>query len=104
MTTLDELRAARSLGPLDLHFAAALERLATERLGEKPLPEVLLAAALASHQTSEGHVCVDLRSPPVLTGEDGRPLANVRWPQPAAWIDAVSRSALVAAPAGDAEP
>jgi exodeoxyribonuclease V alpha subunit len=105
MTTLDELRAAGALGALDFRFAEALERLAAERLEEKPRREVVLAAALASHQTSEGHVCVDLVSPPLLTGEDGAPLANVRWPEPELWIDAVSRSALVATPgASDAEP
>jgi exodeoxyribonuclease V alpha subunit len=105
MTTLDDLRAARALGPLDLRFAETLARLASERLDEKPRAEVLLAAALASHQMSEGHVCVDLTDPPKMTGEDGEPVPSLQWPEPRQWIAAVAESALVAAaPSNDKEP
>jgi len=105
VTTLDELRSARALGPLDFRFAQTLARLAAEKLDEKPRPEVLLAAALASHQRSEGHVCVDLGAPPIVTGEDGEPLAALEWPEPQKWIAAVAASVLVAAAtAKDVEP
>ncbi|OGQ99524.1 MAG: exodeoxyribonuclease V subunit alpha [Deltaproteobacteria bacterium RIFOXYD12_FULL_57_12] len=48
-----------ALGPtagLDHHFARFVNRLAN-----KPNPELLLAAALVSRRTSDGHVCLDLR-------------------------------------------
>ena len=53
--TLDALRAAEILSPLDEHFARAIGRIAGETR-----PEVLLAAALVSRHVGNGHVCLDL--------------------------------------------
>ena len=95
MTTVEELRSAGYFTPLDSRFAETLARLATERLRESPRPEVLLAAALASHQMTEGHVCVDLAKPPVAFDAAGEPIADVRWPAARPWIAALRASALV---------
>ncbi len=54
---LERLYAAEAVGDLDLHFARLMMRLA----GTDD-PELALGAALASHATSEGNVCVDLAS------------------------------------------
>jgi len=95
MTTVEELRSAGFFTPLDSRFAETLARLASERFDEAPRPEVLLAAALASHQMTEGHVCVDLAKPPVPVDEAGEPIAEVRWPAAKPWITALRTSALV---------
>lgn len=104
MTTLAELRAAGYLSPLDFHFAQTLARLASEKLGEKPRPEVLLAAALASRQMTEGHVCVDLAAPRIPVDDAGEPLAELSWPASQAWIDALKASALVTVAGTNDEP
>ena len=101
MTTVEELRAAGYFTPLDSRFAATLARLASERLREAPRPEVLLAAALASRQMTEGHVCVDLARPPAARDAAGEPIADVRWPAPTPWIAALRTSALVSLAAPD---
>ena len=70
--TLEALRAAGILSPLDEHFARAMGRIAGDQR-----PEVLLAAALASRQVGNGHVCLDLArlvTGPPLVNEAGEPL------------------------------
>jgi exodeoxyribonuclease V alpha subunit len=52
---LDPLYEAGTLSRLDIHFAAHLIRLAG-----RDMPELALAAALASSYTRQGHVCLDL--------------------------------------------
>jgi exodeoxyribonuclease V alpha subunit len=102
MTTVEELRSAGYFTPLDSRFAQTLARLANERLSEAPRPEVLLAAALASHQMTEGHVCVDLAKPPAPVDAAGEPIADVRWPAATPWIAALRTSALVSLAGPDA--
>ncbi|MBI5013917.1 MAG: exodeoxyribonuclease V subunit alpha [Deltaproteobacteria bacterium] len=90
MDAAESLRALRSRGlltDLDVHFAGLLRR-----LGEDT-PEVLLAAALASRATGEGHVCVSLAD----AAED---LAEVGAapPAPDAWGEVLRASRAVGAP------
>ena len=42
------------LSPLDIHFAALMGR-----LGGSEAPELLMAAALVSSCTRQGHICLD---------------------------------------------
>jgi hypothetical protein len=60
---LAALRDAGHLSDLDLQLADLMARLAGD-----DAPELLYAAALASHRTGEGHVCAD------LAAVAGRPL------------------------------
>lgn len=55
MDQLRPLRARHQLTDLDIHFADLMGRLAGE-----PGATLLLAAALCSHATGEGHVCLQL--------------------------------------------
>lgn len=96
MTALEKLRDDGVLAPLDVRFAQALARLAAERFDAATPPEVLLAAALVSRQVTEGHVCVDLAAPPIVTDGNGARV-DVVWPDPQAWSEALAQSPLVAA-------
>src|ERR1043166_2562386 len=91
MTTIEQLRLAGYLTPLDCRFAETLGRLVDAR------PEGLLAAAVSSPQMTQGHVCVDLAKPPIPVDADGEAIADVRWPGANAWISALKASALVSA-------
>lgn len=91
---LAALAKAGVFSPLDVRFAAALGAI----VGDVP-EEVALAAALASRQTRQGHVCADLRA------VAGRPIVNAdgdavavdggRFPAIEAWRDLIRRSRLV---------
>ena len=87
---LDSLRSAGALTDLDVHFARFLARLAGSAS-----PELALAAALASHATGEGHVCVDLNA---LTGGWAASGAELSMPALADWIAALQASPVVGAP------
>lgn len=92
-TTIEVLRAAALLSPLDEHFARALARLSGETR-----PDVLLAAALASQHVSAGHVCLDLSrfiESPLLIDAESRPLIELSWPTRSVWITALRSSPLV---------
>jgi exodeoxyribonuclease V alpha subunit len=91
--TVESLRTAGVLAPLDEHCARTLARLADD---DRPL--VLLATALASRQVGLGHVCVDL--PALVTrgdlaAESGDGATDVRWPALDAWLAALRSSPLV---------
>ena len=91
--TIAGLREDGVLGPLDVHFAHTLGRLAHE---ERPL--VLLAAALASRHVGLGHVCLDLRvlaATPQLASDGGEPVTEIHWPDPERWLDQLRSSPLV---------
>jgi exodeoxyribonuclease V alpha subunit len=88
---IDELAERGLLSRLDVHFARMLER-----IGDEHRPEVLLAAALASHQVSEGHVCFDLAQPPPVAREEGESRAPTAWPDAEEWEAALRTSTLVA--------
>ena len=102
--TIEGLRKDGVLGPLDVHFAHTLGRLAHE---ERPL--VLLAAALASRHVGLGHVCLDLRvlaATPQLSSDGGEPVTDIGWPDPERWIAQLRSSPLVdsAIPAKERRP
>ncbi|WP_089729846.1 exodeoxyribonuclease V subunit alpha [Candidatus Thiosymbion oneisti] len=95
------LRRAVAQGMLravDLHFARQMETLAGGNA-----PELLLAAALASHRVGEGDVCLDLercRELPLLHGDGGTDRPRV--PAPEVWVDALGARAVVGKPGGRA--
>ena len=89
--------ARGALRAVDFYFARRLEALAG---GEAP--ELLLAAALASHRVGEGDVCLELdhcRELPLLREAADGP----RLPTPADWIDTLRACPLVRGP-GDRAP
>jgi len=91
--TIDTLRAAGVLSPLDEHFARAMAR-----IGGDGRDEVLVAAAMTSRQVSNGHVCLDLAhlaAMGVLYNEAGEPVAEQPWPPLDQWRDVLRSSPLV---------
>ena len=87
---LDALREGGQLDPLALHFATAMGRLAEEQR-----PEVLLAAALVSHQVSQGHVCLELSQLAALARLLPAPAGQRDWPEAQEWLAALRSSPLV---------
>jgi exodeoxyribonuclease V alpha subunit len=91
------------LAPADVHVA---QRLA--ELGREEDERVLLAAALAVRGPRLGHVCVDLSTisrTATVEADEELDLRALPWPEPAAWIEAVTASDLVAVGEdGDARP
>ncbi|MGB9183663.1 MAG: AAA family ATPase, partial [Solirubrobacteraceae bacterium] len=100
---LREFNQAGVLAAADVHVARQLGRLA----GESD-PAVLLAVALAVRAPRLGHVLVDLasiRSTAAVDTEEPIDLDSLPWPEPNAWLDGVSASALVGAEgAGEVRP
>jgi exodeoxyribonuclease V alpha subunit len=93
---LAALRAAGHLSDLDVHLADLMARLAGD-----DGPDLLYAAALASHRTGEGHVCADLAAVaggPLVAGAADAPGT----PSLADWSDALRRTTVVGGPADDA--
>ena len=99
MRVLDRWVEQGWLRALDQAFAAFLKDTLTEQ-GEQPAPELLLLAALVSHQVGRGHVCLDLEQlcghpadtlvlPP--EGAEDRP---EELPLPAALLDGYSAGQL----------
>jgi len=90
--TIESLRHAEILSPLDAHFACAIGRIAGE-----PRPEVLLAAALVSRHVSNGHVCLDLAQVTERDGlvDEGGERLDVTWPPLGQWLDALRSSPMV---------
>jgi exodeoxyribonuclease V alpha subunit len=91
---LDTLAAAGVIDALDVHFARLLDRRAAR--GGAPL---LLAAALASRRTGDGHVCLEL---PAVAGTSLVPDGPTA-PPLAAWTAALRDSGVVGRP-GDVCP
>lgn len=91
--TLDRLRTAGILAPLDVRVAEALGR-----IGGEARPEVLLAVGLASRAVRQSHVCLDLgrlAAGAVPSDEAGRPVPGAQWPALDAWLAALRSSSLV---------
>jgi exodeoxyribonuclease V alpha subunit len=89
-----EFNVAGVLAPADVHVSARLAALA----GEDD-ESVALAAALAVRAPRLGHVHVDLytiRETAAVDTEEAVDLSLLGWPDPVAWVDRVSASALVA--------
>ena len=98
--TVETLRKAGLLGPLDEHCARTVCRIAGETH-----PDLLLAAAVAVRQVRLGHVCVDLRvlaASGRLVADDGVTVQEVACPEPSAWMARLRASSVVGEPA-DAE-
>ena len=95
VATVEMLRAAGVLSPLDEYFARAMAR-----IGGEQREDVLLAAAMASQQVSNGHVCLDLGrlvQATTLYDEDGELIAEKPWPPLDTWLDQLRTSPLVCA-------
>lgn len=89
---LNTLRQWEQLSDVDLHFGRLLARLAA-----CDTPELVMAACLVSHGTSNGHVCLDLNA------LAGRPLfaqVGEPWPAPAlaSWATTLLASPVVGRP------
>ncbi len=90
---LRQFNDAGVVGAADVHVARELARLA----GESD-ETVLLAVALAVRGPRLGHVHVDLariRDTAAVDAEEAIDLSALNWPEPRAWIAAVSASPLV---------
>lgn len=94
--TLAAFNTAGVLSAADVHVARALGR-----LGEEPVPEVLLAVALAVRAVRFGSVCLDLGEvaaaveAALADGAEPTP-AGLTWPETARWRTAILASPLVA--------
>ena len=91
---LDVFNRAGVLGHADVHVALRLRRL----LGERD-ESVLLATALAVRAVRQGSSCLELATAAGTTAVDGltpEDVAELPWPEPSAWVDAVRASTLVA--------
>lgn len=89
---LAKLREHGALSALDVEFARTLSSLSTS-----VADEVLVAAALASRHTREGHVCVDLDrvAERPATNFDGVALDGYSYPSRASWVRSLAASPLV---------
>ncbi|MDX9785944.1 MAG: exodeoxyribonuclease V subunit alpha [Desulfobacterales bacterium] len=90
---LEKLFRSGYFSALDYYFACTVGRLA-----EESDPMVLTAAALASRDTAQGHICVNvarLAGCPVFS-ETGEAMPGMLWPERSAWIVALAKSPLVA--------
>ena len=99
---LERFHRAGVLGLADVHTAEALARIGGER-DER----VLLALALTVRALQAGSVCLDLTTATavdlpdddaLLPGSGDGPAAELPWPEPTGWVEAVRGSRLVAAP------
>lgn len=89
---LASLRAAKLLSMLDEQVARGLARL----VGEER-PEVVLAAAVTSRATRQGHVCLDLsRASSFATDEQGT--AHAVFPSAKQWVELLASSKLAGGP------
>lgn len=98
VASIDWLRAAGVLSPLDQQFARALGR-----IGREERPEVLLAAALASRRVGDGHVCLDLArcvEEPLSPAGGEQRLPSRPWPTLSEWLTVLRSSPLVGGPDG----
>src|SRR4030042_3270596 len=96
MIDLDALHKSGFLSPLDLHFARFMEK-----LSRASSQELVLAAALVSRFTREGHVCLDLslqKPLPVFEGGEA-----VVFPESGRWGKKLRQSGVVGGP-GDHTP
>lgn len=85
---LSNLQSQGHLAALDVHFATAMGRLASESR-----PEVLLAAALVSRQVSAGHVCLALNG--LSVGSLDIPVESLTLPTLRQWLKLLRASPLI---------
>jgi exodeoxyribonuclease V alpha subunit len=86
--SIENLFEAGSLNELDVYFAEATCRVAGE---DEPL--VALGAALVSHATGQGHICVSLKNLRSVVRE--LPKGHEDWPSVDMWRGALQASATV---------
>ena len=89
---LEQLREDGVITDLDLHFALSMSRIADEAD-----PDVMLAAAMASRQVGQGHVCLDLGrlAGGKLSFDVADGAEQPAWPAFRPWIDKLDASRLV---------
>jgi exodeoxyribonuclease V alpha subunit len=90
---LGEFNRAGVLGYADVHVALRLGQLT----GESD-ESVLLAAALAVRAVRQGSVCIapdSVANSVAVEGLSAEQVADLPWPEPASWTDALSASRLV---------
>jgi exodeoxyribonuclease V alpha subunit len=93
---LDSLKKSGFFSPLDLHFARFMAK-----VSKAQSQELVLAAALVSRMTREGHICVDLSSQePFHALETGD---RVVFPEAGKWGKKLRRSGVVGEP-GEHKP
>jgi len=96
ITDLDSLQKSGFFSPLDLHFARFMAK-----VSKAPSQELVLAAALVSRMTREGHICLDLSSQePIHASETGE---RVVFPEAGKWGKQLTRSGVVGEP-GEHKP
>ncbi len=91
MMDLDSLQKSGFFSPLDLRFARFMAKVSSA-----PSQELMLAAALVSRHTREGHICFDLDSHEAL-GHAGIEESLV-FPEPGKWGKKLRRSGVVGTP------
>src|SRR5690349_7067257 len=90
---LADFHRAGVLGLADVHTAAALGR-----IGSEQDPAVLLAVALTVRGLRLGSVCIELAAQSEQSfdaAEQRVDVAELPWPEPAAWLAACRASRLV---------
>jgi len=91
MIDLDSLRKSGFFSPLDLHFARFMAK-----VSKSPSQELMLAAALVSRFTREGHICLNLSSrEPFYASEAG---GNFVFPEVEKWVEKLRRSGVIGQP------
>jgi exodeoxyribonuclease V alpha subunit len=96
--TFEVLKTHASLRDIDIQFAQSIARIC-----KSENPYLILGAALASYEVSQGHICANLPSiceRPFVIDEDREPIA---WPSLTTWVDALKSSSAVST-AGDPRP
>ncbi|MBW2107965.1 MAG: exodeoxyribonuclease V subunit alpha [Deltaproteobacteria bacterium] len=96
---IERLRKNGLLNELDDHFSRLMVRLSDDQSSE-----LRLAAALVSHATRQGHICLDLAKlggTALLGADDGK--APVVCPDAQAWLYAIKKTSVVGAP-GERKP
>ncbi|WP_051328466.1 exodeoxyribonuclease V subunit alpha [Desulfatirhabdium butyrativorans] len=91
ISLLERLRSSGFFSHFDYHLARSLGRIAPEAD-----PLVLLAAAVASRFTLQGHTCVDLGKLACRPIESSEGMAFTEaWPEASEWVSALIQSPLV---------
>ena len=88
--TFEVLKTHASLRDIDIQFAQSIARIC-----KSENPYLILGAALASYEVSQGHICANLPSiceRPFVINEDREPIA---WPSLMTWVDALKSSSAV---------
>jgi exodeoxyribonuclease V alpha subunit len=88
---LDSLQKSAFFSPLDLHFGKFMAKVA-----KVPSHELMLASALVSRMTREGHVCLDLSSQEPLGARKAG--ESVVFPEAGKWGKKLRRSGVVGEP------